>query len=283
MKKQLSFRIHPLLAAVIAVGTLFVVLFSIYGINRWASAGEVIGHVRLAEADLGGKTVDQAFATVDELEVGRLSRVVSFTVDGSTVQLRAASTGLDIPEDAIVAEAMAVGRTGNFASQFLWWLTHIFDDYEIELVGTVDPAAMDEIYDRWDTDVIAKPTHPGSIEIVEGELVATYPQTGVGIMREAATPIILDSMLEIVPSVAEIPTVTVEPKLTAFDVDEALAEARRLLAGPITLVFEDRQTVFTVDQLKAAFVSETIVESSARIVNSFDPAVIDEQLEGIRA
>ena len=193
MKRQLSFPIHPLLAAVIVVGAFFAVLFTIYGINRWVSSGEVIGNVQIAEADVGGKTEDQALNTVEALEIGRLTRLATFVVDGETVQLEPGYTGLDVDQDEAVAEAMAVGRTGNVASQFLHWLTHIFATTRIELDGSLDEMAMNDIFDGWNTEVIAKPISPGAVELIEGELVATYPATGVGIDRAPAQRIVLDT------------------------------------------------------------------------------------------
>jgi vancomycin resistance protein YoaR len=283
MKKQFSFRIHPLLAAVLVVGALFVVLFAAYGLTRWASAGEVMGRVAVAEADLGGRTEDEALNHVTALEIGRLARLANFVIDGETVELEPGYTGLDIDEEQVVAQAMTTGREGNFVSQFLFWLTNIFSTAEIELEGTVSEIAIEEIFDGWDTHVIGKPINLGSVELKEGELVPVYPSTGVGIDRVPAADIVLDTLLAAERAAAEVPTQTVEPELTAEDVDAALAEAELMLAGPIAMSYEGQQTVMTVEQLQQAFKSETVTNSPPRIVNSFDPAVIDGYLDAIRA
>jgi vancomycin resistance protein YoaR len=283
MKKQLSLPIHPLLAAVVVVGGILAILLAAYGITRWASAGEVMGDVQVAEAELGGRTEDQAYDSVRALEIGRLSRLSHLVVDGSQVTLEPGYTGLDIDEDALVAEAMAVGREGNFANQFLFWLTHMFTTTEIDLEGTVDEVAMDELFTEWDTQVIDKPIEPGSVEIQEGELMPVYPQTGVGVDREPATEVVLETLLAEDRETGEIPTVTVEPLLTRADVDQALADAEAMLAGPITLTYEDRSAVVEVAQLQEAFVSETKTNSPPEIVNSFDPEVINGFLDPVRS
>lgn len=282
MKKELSFPIHPLLAALILVGAIFAVLFAIYGINRWVSSGEVIGNVQVAEADVGGKTEDEALNTVSSLEIGRLTRLATFVVDGETVTLEPGYTGLDIDEEGAVAEAMAVGRTGNFANQFLHWLTNIFSTTQIELEGSLSDIAMEEVFNEWDTEVIAKPINLGSVELVEGELVAIYPSTGVGVDRQPAQEIVLATLMAEEAVTTEIPTVTVEPQLTEADVDEALREAELMLAGPITMTYDGDMAVVSVEQLQEAFVSETVVNSPPEIVNSFDPEVIDAYLLPVR-
>jgi len=242
----------------------------------------VMGRVQVADADLGGKSEDQAYNTISALEIGRLARLAHFTIDDNEVELQPGYTGLDIDEDRIVTEAMAVGREGNFANQFLHWLTSIFSTAEIDLEGTVNHVAIEEIFDSWDTEVIDKPIQPGSVELEEGELVAVYPRTGVGVNREPARDIVLESLLAEEPETREIPTITVEPLLTAADVDAALIDAQRMLAGPITMAYEDDEAVIEVGQLQEAFVSETVTNSAPEIINSFSAEVIDQFLDPIR-
>jgi len=282
MNKQLSFRIHPLLAAVIVVGAFFVVLFGAYGLTRWASAGEVMGHVKVAEADLGGRTEDEALNTMTAIEIGRLARLANFVVDGKAVELQPGYTGLDIEEQAAVAKAMAVGRSGNFANQFLFWLGNMFSTTEIELEGTLSEIAMGELFDEWDVQVIDRPINFGSVALQEGELVAIYPSTGVGVDRAPASEVVLASLLAAERETREIPTVTVEPELTDADVDAALAEAQQMLAGPISMVYDGDEATVTVEQLQAAFKSETVTNSPPKIVNTFDPEVIDSYLDPLR-
>jgi vancomycin resistance protein YoaR len=282
MKKQLSFPFHPLLAAVLVVGALLAVLLTLYGITRWVSAGEVMGHVNIAEAELGGETEAEAQDSVRTLEATRLSRMANFTVDGNDFELQPGYTGFTVDIDGMVDEALAVGREGNFANQFLWWLGHIFSTTEIELEGTVSNIALEQLFNEWDTQVIDKPIQPGSIVLEEGELVAIYPETGVGIDRVPASEVVVETLVAGDGARREVPTVTVEPVLSRADVDEALADAQAMLAGPITLAYEGDEAVLEVDQLQEAFVSETVTNSPPEIVNSFDPEVVDGFLAPIR-
>ncbi len=282
MKKQVSFPIHPLLAAVIVVGALFAMLLTAYGLTRWTSAGEVMGRVQLAEADLGGRTEAEADDAVRAIEARRLSRQARFTVDDNDVELQPGYTGFTMPIDELVGEAMAVGRQGNSANQFLWWLSHIFSTTELQIEATVSDVAVDQLFNEWDTQVIDKPINAGAVVLEEGELVAVYPQTGVGVEREGAMDVLLDALIAGDGQSREIPTVTVEPVLTDADVDQALADAQDMLAGPITLTYDGDNAVLEVSQLQEAFVSETVTNSPPQIVNSFDAAVIDTFLDPIR-
>lgn len=260
-----------------------VLLFGAYGITRWASAGEVMGRVYIAEASVGGRSEEEALNIVDSLEIGRLARQATFEVDGNAVSLQPWETGLSIAKERAVADAMAVGRTGNFANQFLFWLGHIFSTTQIDLDGSLDQESIDDVFDRWDAEVIDKPINLGSVELTDGELVAIYPSEGIGVDRPPAKQIVLDSLIESEAVAATIPTTTVVPELTRAEVDAALAQAQQMLAGSVEMIYDEQTAVFSQDQLKDAFHSETVTNSPARIINSFDPAVVDQLLEPLRS
>lgn len=283
MKRQLRFPVNPLIAAVIVVGGVLALLLAAYGLTRWASAGEVMGRVYVAEADLGGRTEDQALDTISSLEIGRLARHATFDVEGNPVTVQPGSTGLTIDEEEAVDEAMSVGRTGNLANQFLFWLTNIFSSTHIDLNGDVDPEAMDELFDEWDADVIGRPVHLGGVEIMDGELVADYPHEGVGVDREAATDVVLETLLAENAEPGVIPTTTVMPELTIADVEAALIEAQQMLSGPVAMAYDGQTAVISEEELQQAFMSETVTNSPAQIVNSFDPEIVDGFLAPLRA
>lgn len=283
MKKQLSFPVHPLIAAALVVGALFVVLFAAFGITRWVSAGQVMGRVALAEIDLGGKNLDEAHNAVRSLAIGRIARVARFEVEGAEVQLEPGYTGLHFDEDSLVDQAMAVGREGNLPNQFLFWLTNIFSTTQLTLEGALNDEATEQLFDEWDNHVIDQPIYAGSVELLDGELVAVYPQTGVGVDREPAKEVLLQALLAEEKETHQIPTRTVVPVLTNADVDAALADAQRMLAAPITLTYDGDQATFDVSQLAEAFVSETVIQSNPEIVNFFDPEAVDSLLDPIRS
>ena len=283
MKDSFLFRIHPLVAAAIIVGGLFVVLLSFYGLTRAFSQDEVMGRVDVSGTEIGGQTVDQALNTMVAVEDEHLAKTASFSLDGTPVHIQPPVTGFDVDEFAIVDSAMAVGREGNATYQFLWWMSHVFSKVELDLTGSVDNQAMADVFDTWDTDVIGMPASLGSLELVESVVQPIYPETGTGVDRDAASEIMLAAMLANNGGNAALPTVTIIPQLNDGDIDEALLEANTLLAGPIKLVYNNSNITFTSEQLMEAFRSETIAGGSPQIVNSFDPEVIDGFLVPLRS
>ena len=214
MKDSFLFRLNPFVAAGIVVGGFFAVLFGLYGLTRYASQDEVMGRVEVSGTELGGQTQDQALTTMVGVEDVQLAKTASFSLEGSPVHIQPPVTGFDVDEVAIVGEAMAVGREGNAAYQFLFWLGQIFSTAEVELTGSVSEEDLAAVFDEWDVEVIGRPASLGSLEIVEHAVQPTYPQTGTGVDRDAAPDIILDVMLASNGSTPALPTVTIVPQLS---------------------------------------------------------------------
>jgi len=254
-----------------------------YGLTRLASAGEVMGHVEVADTDLGGLDPDEALGTMVDVEERFSSRTAIFTIEGSTVQLPPPEVGFDLNEQAVVDDAMTVGRNGSPFSQFWWWLTHISAKHVLALQGATDPELVELTLVDWETNVIAQPAIQGGIVLVENEPSPVYPQTGTGINRFQADTEIRRVLLANRPQVGTIETEVIQPALTNADVDAALALAQGLLSAPIVMTHNGTSLTVDSGELKKAFVSTTVTSGPARIELGFDPQVINEFLDPIRS
>ncbi len=282
MKLHLPFRLTPMVASGLIVAALVVVVLAAYGITRWTSQGEVLGNVQVAGVDLGGQDRDEALTTLVGVEEAYVTRPALFTVDDKFVSLQPAEAGLDIDTESITDQAMAIGRTGGPFDQFWHWLTNLSSTTEVEVVGSISADDLEAVFTKWDTEVIANPASPGAVLLEDGEVVPEYPRTGIGVDRGPAMGVVEDSMLAPVSEQSEIPTQLIEASLTDDDVEAAAAEARQLLSGPIEMFYDGDWVTFDADQLTDAFRSVTITTDTPRIVNSFDPEVINEYLEPVR-
>jgi vancomycin resistance protein YoaR len=282
MNKHLSARNISLSALAVALGAVLLFFLAAYGITRYVSRGEVMGRVDVAGTPIGGLDEEQTLTALLVVEEDYLGRPAVFNIEGKFVSLDPPEAGLDIDEQVIADEALMVGRGGNVISEFSWWLTHIFDTVQIPVRGSIDDLAIDEVFETWDAEVIALPTSPGGVAVEEGQPVPVYPQVGTGVDRPAAAAIVEATLLALQSERTTLPTVTIVPTLTDQDVDRAVDQAETMLSGPIRLSHEDTEAEFTVDQLAEAFRSETITESEARIVNSFDTETVDGFLNDIR-
>jgi vancomycin resistance protein YoaR len=284
MNKHLVSRFEPWTLPALIAGIVVVLLLGIYGINRFMSAGEVIGRVEVAGTPIGGLDREQALSAMVAVDEEYVSRPAVFVVEKKLVSMQPTEAGFTVDEEAIVDSAMTLGRSGNPFGEFWWWLTHIFSTEEVPVQGDLDDESVEAVFATWDDEVIDDPAQPGGVVIEDGEPQAVYPESGIGVDRSAAPPVVLSALVADEAVQTEIPTSVVEPRLTDADIDAALDEARIMLSGPIELAYDGSSVVFSTNDLTDAFVSRTVVrEEEALVVNTFNPEVVSTYLDPVRA
>ena len=283
MSKHLASRTTRWNTPALIVSAVAILFLGAYGLTRVASRGEVMGRVEVAGTPIGGLDGERALIALVTVEEAYAARPASFIVDGSIVSLAPPEGGFNLDEESIVRNAMAVGRQGSLLSQFWWWLTHVLSTVEVPVAGSVDPEAMAAVFDSWDAEVISLPSNPGRLILTFGVIEPSYPTAGTAVDRDAALAVVAASLLATEAQQSEIPTVAIEPELTRTDVDTAKAEAEQMISAPIRLIHAETEAVFSVSQMVNAFRSETVTdETGTRIVNYFDPEVVDRFLDPIR-
>lgn len=266
--------------ALVAAGLLLAILAA-YGISRAISTGKVTGSVELDGIELGGLTAADLALAVGDHEALLAELPASFSVREAVVTIQPLSVGFELDRDRMVADALALGREGNAFSQFLWWVTHLFRTTEIPVQGSVDAEAIEVVLARWDEEAVGNPPFPGAV-VVEGTTpMAQYPAAGEQIDREIAPARMLEVFSSVERPTLELPIIVAQPALTAAQVDQAVAEARLILAGPVTLANPDREKAVTFQPSQIASALRTEVNSS--IIFTLDPAVVSTLLEPVRA
>lgn len=255
---------------------------AVYGVARWSARGQVMGSVTVLDVELGGVTPEVATEALTGLEERLANLPATAIVEGRQVDILPAQTGLDLDEESMVEAAMAVGRSSNPVSDFIWWITHLAGSTDIPPEGSIDPVALDALLENFDASIIGEPPFEGAVELVDGTLVGRYPRPGRRIDREAAATLLIGNFLGLERPPVELPVRDESPSLTEPDVDAARAEAELMLSGPIVLAAEDGTTLtFTVQDLEAAFVSVTR-DDPPRIELGFEPAAIESRLAEVR-
>lgn len=170
-------------------------IVAVYGVARWAARGQVMGSVTVLDVELGGVTPEVATEALTGLEERLANLPATAIVEGRQVDILPAQTGLDLDEESMVEAAMAVGRSSNPVSDFIWWITHFAGSTDIPPQGSIDPDALDALLENFDASIIGEPPFEGAVELVDGELVARYPRPGRRIDREAAASLLIDNFL----------------------------------------------------------------------------------------
>jgi VanW like protein/Putative peptidoglycan binding domain len=274
---------HPARKALIILSIALSALVAGFGLGRALGAGKILGDVAVLDVDLGRMTPDQALAALGDLEDRLNALPASFTVKGKPADLEGAQVDFTLDRGRMVDEAMAIGRTGNISSQFRQWLRSLFTDIELPVASSIDDELADEVFDQWDAELVANPAFEGAVLVEAGSLAPQYPKEGEGIDRTIARTLLLAELSTLDRSTATLPVVAIRPRLTATDVDRALAEARLWTKDQIILATAEIDVVFSPEQLLAALRSRPVEQSPPRLELFFDPDAIAPVLTAVQA
>jgi vancomycin resistance protein YoaR len=270
-------RISPLFL----IGGLVVLFLAVYGIVRLGTQGQVLGSVAVLDVDLGGATPETALAALVELEERLATRPAPVRVEGATVELLPVQAGFDLDEEAIINEALMVGRSPNPVSNFFWWISHLGRTVEVDPQASLDDESVEELLMTLDKSLIGEPPFEGGISVVNGELTAEYPRPGRRIDREQAPALLTGHFLENDRNVLELPVRNERPLLTEADVDAARNEASLMLSAPVLLMADDGTTLtFGVEDLRRAFVA---TPNASGFDLGFDVSAVETRLADVRS
>jgi hypothetical protein len=154
-----------------------------------------MGRVEVAGTPIGGLDEEQALTSLVAVEDTYVNRPALFLLDRKVITIQPPEAGFDLDTESIADNAMAVGRSGNPFGEFWWWLNHIFETVQIQVEGSVEVVAINQMFDGWDTEVINNPSSPGGVAVEEGTVTPVYPRTGTGVNRGPAQSIVTASLL----------------------------------------------------------------------------------------
>lgn len=249
-----------------------------FGAFRVLGSGSVLGDVRVLGAPIGGLPEPDAALVIDTVEDQLLRTPILVDVDGRTTEVTGEQLGGGIEPD-LLDQAMENGRSGSVITQFFWWIGSLFSDpVELDTGFALNPGAVEQVADTWDTDLIAAPPFAGAIRIEDGMAVAEYPRVGVSVSREFLSDLLTDAMLAGTSDIVPIPTETTTPGAQPNDLDAATARANLWIGNPITLTTPDgsRDVVFGHTDLSNAFAATVTLDG--RIDLTFDEEIIGSYL-----
>lgn len=282
MSSDAHFSIRKIPKPALIAAAVVAAILATYGINRAVSSARVIGSVEVDGIQIGGLTASDAELAIIDHETFLAELPASFSIRTSTVTLLPGSLGFVLDQQAMLQDAMGVGRQGGVLEQFWWWLTHIFQTTTLEVQSEINAEALESVLVRWDEEAVGNPPFSGGVTFDGTTPVAQYPTSGEQIDRSAAPGIMLEVFSTSDRETKSLPIVEAHPPLTDSDIDRAVASARLILAGPVTLANPDREKeiTFSSDQIAAAI--RTTIDTD-EIIFTMDPEVVSSYLEPVRA
>lgn len=234
----------------------------VFALDRVSNAGEVLGGVAVGGVEISGFSESRARAALEELEAEMARTPLVFDVQGTRFEVIPSAIGFDLDDDAMLREALRHGREGGLGGQFRWWLAHLGSrgSTSIPPAGTWDSAALEPYLAQWEETAIADPPFEGAITVQGLSVVPQNPRPGTGIDRVATAALVDAALFDLGRSTIVVPTALRSPVLGLAEIGTAVAQAERLIAGPVVLsrLNPDVQVRFPREVLAEALRSKVV-------------------------
>ncbi len=267
------------IAAAVAIPLLFVVFIAAgYASDEVMGTDRVSRGVTAAGLDLSRLTEDDATDVITEYETALNQEPLVVMVEGNELLLSPSDAGFAIDEEAVVADAMTIRRSGALFSNVGRWFSTFASSVEIEIPTAIDEEALAAILDTWTETVLDTPAYEGAVKIADGKAVPEYPQAGLRIDVPAIISLISTQLARPDRSPIVAPLIPIDPEITDNDVDEAVHLATTLISTPVILrsATQPGTIVFTSAGLVTALHSELVYNSPAALEVSLDEETLRE-------
>nr|WP_242680245.1 VanW family protein [Nocardioides sp. IC4_145] len=187
----------------------------------------------VAGVAIGGKTPEDAVATLRDGLADRAAEPFTLTAGGETFELDPATAGVSVDHEESVAEA---GGGRSWDPRRLW--AYYTDGDDLDAVVDVDDAALAEALAPVERGV-GRPARDAAVSFEGSRVVTREPRTGEEVDRQALRDDLAAAYLSDDPTV-DLPLVEVEPEVDEADLRTAVEDfANPAMSGPVTLVFGD--------------------------------------------
>lgn len=211
-------------------------LFLLAVLERVVYAGEVLPGVELEGVmPLGSKGDADALTEIDALAADLETAPIEARAGDVDLVADASAVDIEVDEVATLRSARRAGRSRNPIDQTLGMVLRRFRPDRVELEITYDERRLAGVLDSWIRQT-SEGVVEGDLRFEGAEVVPVMPQAGTGILRAEARELLDDMLRSGERKVVELRTGRLEPTIDARAVEAAAAEARKLLAGDVTIV-----------------------------------------------
>lgn len=218
----------------IAIGAVIAVFVLAILIDSASYYNKVHGGVSVSGVDLGGKTKDEAIASVNALVDESRNNPITLTASSKSWTLMPDDVGTSMDVESAVKAAMAVTReNGFFAGLRTRWNLH-FNKQDLPLTGTVNSAKMDGYVAGIAKEIDILPVNAG-LAIENGKIRVIEGLNGHVVDQAALAQKVSALLVTLHSTTVEVPIVAKEPDVKADDNKAAQQQAETMISGDVTV------------------------------------------------
>lgn len=271
-----TYRLLVITAALVGVLGVAVGAYAKYFAER------IVSNTRIGAVSVGGLTRDEASARLQDA-LDRMSRDgIRLTIDGTTEVIATENIALDLNLGEAVDAAFVRGHHGSGISQVWQRVTALWSDEELPAPVALDDRALASAL----SDIAAATGTPRrDIRLViSGTTVTLLTDTAPGhaINPERAAASVRTALARLEPVTLTLPLEEDFPAALPASGPEAVAAARRMIARPLVLQYEDFQYYIGREKLGSWVTSAyTVTEDRTHLTVGIDGELVAQYVAGI--
>ncbi|MDF1542411.1 MAG: VanW family protein [Anaerosomatales bacterium] len=259
----------------VVVATTAVALVLIEVAVSW---GRVHPGVRVGEVRIGAMTATKAAAKLEETFEPRLADPVALTFEDEVWQIDAAGIDARFDGEVLVAEAMEFGRTGSLgdriAARVGLWFTPVVVPVTVEADRDAVSAFLAEV-----ADVVEREPRDATVVVEGTEARLEAAVLGIAVREDDVRDKLLEAFVSTDRDVeCEVDFTPVG--VTDTDAQQALEDAQRMLAGPVSITDESKSWEFAPVDIAPWIAFRTVPASS---VVATQPASVENERSVLQA
>ena len=237
---------------------------------RAAYADKVYPAIAVGDVPVGGMTVDQAVAAVEDRAAELESGTITFTYKGQTWSPTLSELGATVHVDESVNTAWDLGREDNAVARLGVAGDLLRGDQVVPLRTSVDRDVLATWFDSVNADIDNRAVDASLV--VNGAEVSISPEhAGIVVDEAAATDMILGSLDTLDPVDSELPTMVEQPTIHADELASAQRDLTTAITQPVKVVFEGETWEIPPADLTAFLTVKTVSSASGpEVALAFD-------------
>lgn len=234
---------------------------------RSVYAGKIYPNIAIGDVEVGGMSAEEAReavqARIDEFD----TNCVTYSHNDLTWTPTLTELGVSIDVDALVEQAMELGRDDKAADRLMYTGKLASDTQVVPLAYKLQPLFLDRWFDTVEAD-IGDPAIDATFTVEGSELNITQDSTGTGANREAVTTRIFEALRSMETFDEDLPTDVAQPRITKADLEANESAVLKILSNSVGIRFEDKRWDLNPEEISAFMIFESSVEDGRAVTSS---------------
>lgn len=245
---------------------------------RSAYANKIYPNIVIGDVDVGGMSAEDARSAVQSRIEDFDANCVSYSHDDLTWTPTLSELGVSIDTDALVEQAMELGRADKAADRLMYTSKIPQNTEIIPLAFKMQPQYLEQWFDSVEID-IGDPAIDATFTVQGSDLNITQDSTGTGADREAVTSQIFDALRTLKSFDNDLPTDVAHPRITKSDLETNEKAVLKILGNTVGIRFEQQRWEQDPGEISEFMIIESSIKSGkAETSVNFDRELLGDFL-----